>query len=265
MLVLLCEDSLEGIFTGIYEAYALRVPLWEVRLQAGCEEELRLFATYREVRPDEEKTQKVIRTLKERFGARDYHALCMALSSEDTEKAEAVFRAVVWGLSQKRRGSILEHLTDDNIRKVLELSRGANNETQHLRGFVRFQELDGGILYAAVAPKNNVLPYLGEHFADRLPMENFLIADEKRGLYLVHPAGKEWFLYRADAGEEEKGGNAGGMASVEGKLSADEQIYQELFRQFCHTISIESRKNLNLQRNMLPMRFRPYMVEFFEK
>ncbi len=36
-LILLCEDSLEGIFTGVYEAYALRRPLSEIRLQAGEE------------------------------------------------------------------------------------------------------------------------------------------------------------------------------------------------------------------------------------
>lgn len=58
----------------------------------------------------------------------DYHYLCMALFSEDCEKANAVFKTVVWGLRQKRKGSVLDHLANDQIRKVLELSRGANND-----------------------------------------------------------------------------------------------------------------------------------------
>ena len=45
-------------------------------------------------------------------------------------------------------------------------------------------------------------------------------------------------------------------------LSEDEMTYQELFRQFCHTITIEGRRNAQLQKGMLPLRFREYMVEF---
>lgn len=139
-----------------------------------------------------------------------------------------------------------------------------------IKGFLCFEELETGILYAVISPKNNILPYLAEHYSDRLPMENFLIWDEGRDLYVVHPAGKEWFLLK----ESEKK-NRGEKASDKkedahdeerfGALSLEEKYYQELFRHFCHTISIEGRKNLNLQRNMLPLRFRPYMVEFFEK
>lgn len=262
MVILLCEDSLEGIFTGIYDAYALRIPLDNVRLQVGEEENLRLFAIYRQVQPDTEKNGKVIRTLKQKFGMEDYRALCMALSSTDSEKAEAVFRTVVWGLSKDRRGSILAHLVDDNVRKVLELSRGATNEMHHLRGFLRFQELSDGILYAVISPKNNIIPYLAEHFSDRLPMENFLILDEGRDVYAVHPAGKEWFLVTGNPVSET---DCTGQRAHEAFVSEEERYYQELFRHFCHTISIEGRKNLKLQRNMLPLRFRPYMIEFFEK
>lgn len=261
-VILLCEDSLEGIFTGIYDAYALRIPPDSIRLQAGGEETLSLFATYRKVQPDAEKTGKVIRTLRQKFGTEDYRALCMALSSADSGKAEAVFRTVVWGLSKDRRGSILAHLADDNVRKVLELSRRATNETHHLRGFLRFQELSNGILYAVISPKNNIMPYLAEHFSDRLPLENFLILDEGRDIYAVHPAGKEWFLVTGSPGNE---ADCTGQDSGEIILSEEERYYQELFRHFCHTISIEGRRNLKLQRNMLPLRFRSHMIEFFEK
>ena len=44
--------------------------------------------------------------------------------------------------------------------------------------------------------------------------------------------------------------------------SQKEDEYQQLFKQFCDSIAIESRKNDKLQMNMLPLRFRPYMTEF---
>lgn len=251
-IILVCEDSLEGILTAIYEAYALRLPHEQILLQVGQEENLRLFASYREVQPDREKAEKVMSTLRKRFGEKDYYALCLALTTTAPEKAQAVYRTVVWGLACRRQGSILSHLVDDNVRRVMELSREALNELHHFREFLRFRELDGGGLYAVIKAKCNILTMLTMHFADRLPMENFLIYDEERELYAVHPAGKEWFLMEGQKGE-----------GIE--LAEEELYYQELFRHFCHNISIEGRKNLKLQRNMLPLRFRPYMVEFPEK
>lgn len=256
-IVLTCEDSPEGIFTAIYEAYALRASHDRVFLQLGEKENFRLFSTYQKVLPDAEKAQKVTNTLKRRFTSKDYYDLWMALAAEDNRKAQAVYRTVVWGLSGKAKGSILAHMADDNVRMVVELSRRAGNEMHHMREFLRFAELENGILYAVIGPKDNVLPMVTEHFADRLPMENFLIFDEIRNLYAIHPAGKDWFLMSGcdDNGEEDR----------EIRNSAAEEYYQELFRGFCHSISIESRKNLKLQQNMLPLRFRPYMVEFLKK
>lgn len=277
-LVLLCEDSLEGIFTGVYTAYALRRPLAGIRLKAGEETEYRLFSEYRQVLPDEEKTCKVIRTLQKRFGMETYRMLCMALSSEAEDKAQAVFGTIVRGLEKDGGRRVMEQLTDGNVRRVMELGRYANNEMMHLRGFLRFQEVEGGILYAVISPANDVLPFLAEHFSDRFPMEHFLIYDERRNKYAVHPRGKEWFLL---LNPEDRGwGTDGGQGADDGqeteeksekdccgiqKLTREELCYQELFSGFCHTISIKERKNLNLQCNMLPLHFRKYMVEFQKK
>lgn len=258
-IVLLCEDSLEGIFSGIYDAYALRLPHARIGMQTADEAERMLFTEYRTVTPDAVKAEKVIRTLRTRFGESDYFALCLAASSASQGKAQAIYKTVVWGLSGRCKGSILEHLTDRDVHRALELSRGAGNELHRMKQFLRFQELEGGLLYAVIGPKDNVLPMLVVHFADRLPMENFVICDENRKLYAVHPAGKEWFLMSGQEAPLRADQKEGIL------LTAEEEYYQELFRHFCHTISIESRKNLNLQRNMLPLRFRKYMVEFVEK
>lgn len=257
--ILVCEDSLEGIFTGIYEAYALRIPLEQIYLQIGEEEMPRLFAVYQKVETDATKADKVAATLKKRFSEEDYRMLCMALTSADAEKAQAVFRTVVWGLSAKFYKSVFEHLSDDSVRRVMKLSQNAWYEYQHLRGFLRFRELEGGILYGNICPKNNVLAVLAVHFADRFPMENFILYDERRELYAVHPAGKPWFLMKED--------NRGCEQTEEntGRLTSEEIAYQDLFRRFCRAISIKERYNPGLQRNLLPLRFRPYMVEFAEK
>lgn len=252
MKIYQCEDSLEGIFTAIYNAYEDKsIPQDTV---ISLTEELFLFAEYVPVRVDVSKAYKVMNTVKRRFGEEDYMKICYALMSPDQEKAQAVYQTVAWGL---RQGSITGHLFDnlanDFVHKVFILARGANNECCHLRGFVRFKELDNRILYAQIEPKNNILTFLMSHFADRFPVENFMLHDKGRSLFGVHSAGKKWYLMQGDAF---------GIDEERLQMSEGELEYQELFRYFCHKIAIKERRNLELQRNMLPLRFRENMVEF---
>lgn len=253
MVVYVCEDSLEGIFTGIYRAYEEKRDHDDTIL--SLTDEPILFAEFVEVEPDRYKTLKVINTLQRRFGEDDYISLCKALASEDSGKAQAVYRTVVYGLQQNcSPGHLFDNLAEDNIHKAFSLARGVGREISHLQGFVRFQELENKVLYSAIGPKNNVLTFLMPHFADRLPQENFVLFDEKRNWFGIHPAGRQWYLLQGEEAE-----------SPVLYLSEEEEYYQELFRRFCRTIAIRERRNLKLQRNMLSLRFREYMIEFQEK
>lgn len=251
---LICEDSMEGIFTGIYEAYALREEHERIHIQVGEEENLRLFAVYIEIKPDGEKAAKVAGTINRRLGGEAYLDICRALASEDGQKGEAVYKTVVCGLRMRDGRQIMGNLADKHVHKVFELSRCTRNEIHRWKEFIRFQELENGILFSRIGPKCNVLTFLAPHFADRLPLVDFVIYDEKRGIFAVHPKSKEWYLVTDKDFEEEK----------IGPCSEQELGYQELFTFFCHKIAIEERKNLKLQRNMLPLRFQEYMVEFRE-
>lgn len=261
--ILICEDMLEGVFAAIYEVYAGHYAKESVRIQVREDENYRLFAEYIKVETDCAKAVKVMRTLREKFGEDAYKDLCLALTTEDSEKAQAVYRTVELGLrmSREKRGvRIMDHLTEGNVRKVMELSRAANNELMHLRGFLRFQELSNGILYAKIGPRDNILSLLAPHFADRLSGENFLIYDHKRNQVVVHPAGEDWYMVQ--------GINQSMQDNLE-RIGADysyaEKEYQELFQFFCNKISIKERENKDLQRSMLPLRFQKYMTEFMPK
>ncbi len=258
MIVYQCEDSLEGIFTAIYNAYEDRQSPQDTRV--SLTDELILFAEYIPVSSDPRKAEKVIRTLKRQFGEKDYYRICMALASPNPEKAQAVYQTVADGLARKcRPGHLLDNLANDQVNLVLSMEVRAGREYDHLRGFLRFEELEEGILYAQFSPKNNLLTFLMEHFADRFPIENFMIYDEGRQQLGIHPAGgngksgSEWYLMQCG----EKLIQTLSLAS-----SDEEKAYQELFRCFCHKIAIKERRNLELQRNMLPLRFREYMTEF---
>lgn len=271
MVVYRCEDSLESIFTAVYRAYEEKRDHADTRI--SLQEEYWLFAEEIPVESDAEKAGKVMNTLRGRFGEEDFERICLALSSRDTEKAQAVYQTIVWGLSGGcRPGHLLDNLADGRVHTVFSLARNAGNEVRHLKGFVRFSELENGVLISRIAPKNNILIFLMPHFADRFPMENFMICDESRELFGIHPAGKSWYLVqgspfagkretegaaeRENVAEQEEGAAAGW------RVSEAEWEYQELFTFFCHKIAIKQRENKALQRNLLPLRFQEYMVEF---
>ena len=83
---LICEDSIEGVFSGIYDAYALREGHKHLHLQIGEEENLRLFAYYLNIQPDSVKTRKVAETIQRRLGTETYMSICRALATEDAGK-----------------------------------------------------------------------------------------------------------------------------------------------------------------------------------
>ncbi|MBQ7925942.1 MAG: TIGR03915 family putative DNA repair protein [Lachnospiraceae bacterium] len=244
------EDTMEGIFTAIYKIYEDKNQHKECRV--SIDGELFLMAEYQPVETDPERAMKVIRTIWRRFGAEDYETICYALSSRDPEKADAVYHAVSYGLDRNvSQGHLFDNLADAYLHKVFTLARGAGNESCHVRGFLRFEEVQQGFLYASIGPKNNILTFLMPHFADRFPMENFMIHDAVRGIFGVHPAGEQWYLVDGELLQQE-----------DFIPSEAEEQYQRLFRHFCSTIAIKDRKNLKLQQNLLPLRFREYMVEF---
>lgn len=249
---IICEDSLEGIFTAIYDAYALREGHGHLHVQVGEEDNYRLFASYLHSKPDDVKTDKVLRTVKDRLGEEVYVSLCRAAASYDREKGDAVYHTVVDGITGGSGRRTMENLRNPYVRKTFELARRTANEVCHELEFIRFQELEQGILYSRIGPENNVMPFVMPHFADRLSVENFMIHDEKRGIFGIHPAKKEWYLVS----------NAEGFNPQALKWSGKERQYQELFVFFHKIIAIKERYNSRLQQQMLPLRFQDYMVEF---
>lgn len=135
MIVYQCEDSLEGIFTAIYNAYEEKRNHKDTVI--SLTEELFLFAEYIRVQTDAEKAVKVMRTLERRFGE-DYIKICFALASEAEDKAQAVYQTVVRGLAGNvGRGHLFDNLACDDVNRAFALGRRASSECHQMKEFLR--------------------------------------------------------------------------------------------------------------------------------
>ena len=85
-LVLLCEDSFDGIMSAVYKGWELKKNK-EVVIKAGELEQVELFAEYITLETDFELSKKVIRTLGREFPSDIYVSVFRASMSNQPDKA----------------------------------------------------------------------------------------------------------------------------------------------------------------------------------
>ena len=253
--VLLCEDSFEGIMSGVYDGWLYRNKYGRENVMLLCHEpdNYNMFHDYVNLEKSSEKATKVAESIKKKFTGAVFYNIYMTAISEERDKADFVFRYIQFAYDMGYR--IVECMAIPEVMSVTKICRRVNFEYDHLRGFLRFTELDNNTLKAQIEPKNDIIELLGEHFANRLPGENFLIEDVGRKKVLLHKKHCDYFVYNNIVTDF---GNYGIM-------SDREKVYEDLWRVFFDTIAIEERRNSSLQRNNLPIRFRKYMTEFVNK
>lgn len=246
-MILRCEDSLEGIFTAIYDAFVYKKQMTQpytdsisIAIGEGC---MTLFAKEVAVETDSRKVEKTVHTIRTRLGYSVYDTLLHALCHFDEERGSVVLGYLVRAFGMGHR--ISEHLSDSYVMRVMELSRKVENERQRFYGFLRFRDT-GTVLVAEVEPKCNLVPLMMDHFTDRFPNENFIIYDEKRKIAAVHEAYHNCVLV---AGEE---------LNLKGR---HEDAFEALWKQYVATMEIRERHNERCQNNMMPKWYRKYMFE----
>ena len=113
-------------------------------------------------------------------------------------------------------------------------------EIHKLHGFIRFMQTESGALYAPFTPDNDICDLLLPHFRARLPEYPFVLHDVRRQKAAVYD-GKNAFvapLEKADV-----------------LLSADENEWQVLWKQYYSAVNIPERERLRQMRGYMPVRY----------
>lgn len=249
--IYICSDTVTGIFSAIYDA-------WKENRDGDAGIALsgmaapQLFCEYHEVREEGRKFSAVERLIKKNLGSGVYRDIYHALLADDAMKADAVYQAMLASRKIHNSRRIMEHLSNPHVAKVFELSRSVINEAHLFTEFIRFRELENRVLLSEITPKGQVLTCIADHFADRLPLENWMIYDKTHRMFLVHQAKKGWILI------------TGGELDVNAaeKVSEKECEFERMWKGFLSAISIQEREKPALQRSHLPIRFREDMTEF---
>jgi probable DNA metabolism protein len=252
--IYLCDNSIDGIFTAIYIAWSSRLGHSNVKIEEKSEgskfSNIELFAEYIAVDTDNELSNKVARSIREKISQEAYEISCRVALSDYSGKADLIYRFLILGFAIGSQ--VVEHLSNEVVNMVFKVNKNVSNEAHHLLGFIRFSEQENGLLTSIIHPKNNVLSLVAPHFADRLPTERFLIYDGNRKLAALHIPNTPWIIAEVPDIDQDR----------VREVSEYEDRYRDMWISFFDHIAIKERVNPKLQRNNLPLRFRGDMTEF---
>lgn len=237
----------DGTFAGLLTLFAHLFSQGEVpeEIREEGEGEPSLFDAEFRLTTDPAVAARFLRAVESRIGRQGARNLCLAHASELPGVAMDLYRYLALG---RRLGLRLDaHLTDPAILSVHRAADLTRRETHRLKGFVRFRELDGGLLYAPLEPDHAILPFLAPHFAARLPRESWLIHDLRRGTGVMGQQGR-WSI--GDIHQE-----------ATPHLSDEEPLVRELWKRFFSTVAIPERRNPRLQRQFMPKKYWRHLVE----
>lgn len=238
----LYDDSFDGLLTCIYEHYYCKNASG---IYSTVNYQPNIFNEYKSVETDYDKARKVIKGIKEKISFTAYKNVYYNYLSSVLEKENNILKYLIVGF--KLGKSIDEMHTREEVLPVHKISRQVSFEAHRFTGLLRFVEV-GTILYAAIEPDHNILPIIADHFTERLKNENLLIHDTKRNTALAYNK-KEWIISEYSLNDAVQ-------------LSEKEKHFQQLWKGYFEHISIESRKNLRLQQQFVPKKYRKYLTEF---
>lgn len=250
--VYICNDSVAGIFSAIYDAWKTRLSEEQLGIALHGMVEQELFCEYVEVQEEEQKVSAVQRLIMRHMGEYAYWNIYHAMLSHDSKKADAILGLMLEARNIPDSTRIMEHLSHPKVQKVFALGRKVSNEAHYYHEFVRFSELDNGVLFSEIEPRNCIITCLAEHFANRFPLENWMIFDKTHDMALVHEKSKQWVLVH----------DAKRNLRVTGQCSHTESMYMNLWKVFFESISIKERESYERQRQHLPLLYREHMTEF---
>lgn len=199
----------------------------------------------REPPADRDKARRLYAALSKRASPAFQKLIARGFLTCLPEKELALFTLIRRGLGEGDRARL--DLSDPVMARVNLALTKMWTEWDHLKGFIRFSELDG-VLVGEIEPKNRVLPLLAGHFAARYSGERIVLYDRTHKEAFLCDRGR-WKLVPA---EDFRMGPAG----------SGERACRAMWRRYYDTIAIEGRTNPKCQSTHLPKRYRHVMTEF---
>ena len=238
MKIFITDGSVISFFTAVFDAYNANCIITSdntIQLTLGNE--------IIKVECDIQKFERV-RAGITKFDANAENEILLVLRSCDIHREQIAFEYIKKLMQIK--ALIRNRLSLTEVIKFNDILHKVTNETHKLKGFLRFMECSGGVIYAPYSPDNNITDLLMPHFAERLRSERFIIHDIKRKIAGIYN-GREWALGYANEAEI--------------CLSENETAFENLWKKYYKAVNIEERPHEKQMKGYMPVRYWKFLPE----
>lgn len=246
MIIFVYDGSFEGLLTSIYEAYYSGEK--PQRIQRENEFKANLIDTPILIETNNDKFHKVYDAVVRKISKQSLSHIFYAYLSDTDDAGTKIYEYVKLGFNL---GSTIDlHLYDSRVQDIHTLHSKVLKETHNMAGFLRFKLIKENMYYAPMEPDHNIAAILAPHFCERLKCQNFIIHDLKREFAIIYNT-KEWAAIPLS---REKG-----QEIING---TNDTIYEAMWKEYFVFTDIESRKNIRLQKRLMPQRYWKHLTEF---
>ena len=253
MMVYTFDRTLDGVLTAVYDAYALHQQPEEL---VGAGKVLPLFCEeVHEVVTVDDKARRVWAGLEKRLSREALRLIMVSYLSELPELDTPLFH-YIYKVFQQPAGakSIETNFSDPDVLAVTNIARRVMHKQ-----FMRFQKAKDGTYLGVVSPDHDVLPLVIDHFQDRFQDQPWLIYDARRRYGYYHDLKEVTRITFQDETALPFDLETGKLNDE--VLSANDKLFQELWRTYFKAICIRERMNPRKQLSDMPRRYWKYMTE----
>jgi len=245
-----CQYCYDGSLAGLLTLYARLLPERAAveRISATPPDQQNLFSSETSIVTDQAVAEEFWQRLTKRLSGNSLKLVRRCLLADHPQQELLIYHYLLLEAEQGRRvDGMLAH---PQVAPVWKLAQQVAREAHRYLGFVRFQQVQGGLYYAAIRPDHRILLLIGAHFAERFADQQWLIHDQRHGEGILYDAEKkEWLLLPMEV-------------TAQPEVTPQEAQFQELWRSYFSTLAIPERTNLRLQQGKVPLKARSCLTEF---
>lgn len=244
MSILIYDDSFEGLLTSMYDAFYSKHQIDGIYGLSQYNAPL-LLGEIKNIETDLNKFEKVRNSIINKIDLLCLQKIYMVYLSNVEDKGMVIFKYLKIAFKYKKNIHAFLHI--DIVRQIDEIKKRVSFEAHKFKGFVRFKSIDNNFLYCSIEPDNNILELIGDHFMKRFSNEYWIIHDISRNKAIIYDNNTYEIIELLQ--DDCK------------KLLDHKDEYSSLWKCYFKFTTIEERKNLRLQRQMMPKRYWKHIFE----
>ncbi|MGE5393801.1 MAG: TIGR03915 family putative DNA repair protein [Candidatus Saccharibacteria bacterium] len=246
------DNTFEGLLTLVFECYQRGCFPDEILCGEGSQPVL--FSSTIHIHTDELKAERVWNGIVSHSSKENAHRIYRVFLSELPHVPLLLVKYMRLVINSRKNEET--NFSEPVVVEINKLHQKVCKEAHRVQMFVRFQKTIEGSYYASFAPMHDVLPLCIPHFKDRYADQPWIIYDLKRNYGFWYDLKNVARVTFDDLKVNSQNGQL--HASL---LAEDEKHFQQLWKQYYHSICITERKNDKVHRQLMPQRFWKYLPE----